>query len=264
MKENSTNCAILVPSCDLYSDLWTPFFTLFFRNWPDCPYKIYLGSNTLDFGDSRVVVLKSGHGAKWADRTLDHLGQIKEPFVLLWLEDFFMRSKVDNKLVTRIYSEFCDREANMFRLVRRPGPTSLIANANFGVIKPGAPYRVSTQAAFWRKEILMKLINPGESIWQFEHYGSLRSHIYPSGFYAVVRDVVTYKHHVVERGQWFPWEAWYFGRMKIGCDFSRRKIMPLGMTIQWTLRKATSVFGLNYLWKIFRRSAEKIFSSILK
>jgi len=39
------NCSILIPSCDKYSDLWRPFFTLFWRHWPDCPFPVYLGSN---------------------------------------------------------------------------------------------------------------------------------------------------------------------------------------------------------------------------
>lgn len=251
------NCALFVPSCDLYSDLWTPFFTVFFQNWHDCPFKIYLGSNTFIFSDSRVSVLKSGHGSKWADRTLDHLGQIEEPLILLWLEDFFLRSPVSRHAVDRIFQEFIAREAHMFRLVRRPGPTSLLPQCDFGPIDIGAPYRVSTQAAFWRKETLMDLIKSGESIWQFEHAGSLRSGIHPTGFYAVERDIVPYKHHVVERGLWFPWEAWYFGRMNIGCDFKRRKIMPFGMALKWTLRKAASLMGLGRLWKVMRRTKKQ-------
>ena len=34
--------AILIVSCDKYSDLWDPFFKLFFKFWPDCPFNIYL------------------------------------------------------------------------------------------------------------------------------------------------------------------------------------------------------------------------------
>jgi hypothetical protein len=247
------NCALLIPSCDLYSDLWKPFFAVFFRNWPDCPYEIYLGSNTFDFSDSRVKVLKSGHGANWADRTLDHLGQIKEPIILLWLEDFFLRSRVDSGAVSDVFREFCVRDAHMLRLVRRPGPTFLLSGLPFGPISPNAAYRVSTQVAFWRKETLMNLIAPGESIWQFEHAGSVRSNSYSSGFYAVGRDVVPYKHHVVERGQWFPWEAWHFGRMDIGCDFNRRRIMPSGTAAKWMLRKAVGISGAGRIWKILRR-----------
>jgi len=246
MIANPEQCAIVVPSCDAYSDLWAPFFCLFFRHWPDCPFKVYLGSNTLSFADSRAAVLKSGHGLDWATNSLDYLGQIREPVVLLWLEDFFLRSQVNSGAVSGIYREFCRRDAHMFRLVRRPGPTSLLPEGCFGPIRPGTPYRVSTQAAFWRRETLMSLIQPGESIWQFERAGSVRSNSYADGFYAVARDVVPYKHHVVQQGQWFPWEAWRFSRLNVGCDFSKRPIMPMRKASAWLVRKAVSVLAESF------------------
>jgi hypothetical protein len=45
-KNNSSdNLAVIVVSCDLYSDVWKPFFTLFFKYWNDCPFPVYLTSN---------------------------------------------------------------------------------------------------------------------------------------------------------------------------------------------------------------------------
>ena len=37
--------AILVLSCDGYTDLWRPFFENFKKKWGDCPYDIYLLTN---------------------------------------------------------------------------------------------------------------------------------------------------------------------------------------------------------------------------
>lgn len=41
----AADVAVVVASCDAYADLWEPFFRLFRRYWPDCPYPVYLGSN---------------------------------------------------------------------------------------------------------------------------------------------------------------------------------------------------------------------------
>ena len=38
---------LLVPSCDRYADLWPTFFALLRRQWPDCPFRVVLGSNHL-------------------------------------------------------------------------------------------------------------------------------------------------------------------------------------------------------------------------
>ena len=172
--------------------------------------------------------------------------------MLLWLEDCFLRQPVDTARVLELYQEFHVRNAAMLRLVRRPGPTSRLAGRDFGPIVPGTPYRVSTQAAFWRRDVLRSLIVPGETIWDFEHAGSVRSDRRPEGFYAVTRDAVPYRHHVVERGQWFPWEARRFGRMEIGCDFSRRTVMPPRVALRWLAGKARTT-ALSVLPEAWRR-----------
>ena len=41
----TSDTAILVASCDRYSDLWGPFFGVLAKRWPDCPLPIYLGMN---------------------------------------------------------------------------------------------------------------------------------------------------------------------------------------------------------------------------
>ena len=42
----SSKLAILMLSCDKYSDLWDDFFNLKERFWPDCPYHCYLATDT--------------------------------------------------------------------------------------------------------------------------------------------------------------------------------------------------------------------------
>jgi len=86
----------------------------------------------------------------------------------------------------------------------------------------------------------------GESIWQFEMDGSKRSdQLYPEGFYGTWKDIMTYRHHVVERGKWFPWEAKKFGSMNIGCDFTKRPIMSAKEAFIWRRNKLTaSLFRL--------------------
>lgn len=252
LQSNHPQVAIYIPSCDAYSDLWDPFFELLWRHWPDCPFKIYLGSNTQEFADARVVTLKSDKGLVWADRCLDHLGQISEPVVLLWLEDFFLRRRVDTSLLLMAVRDFTCLDARVFRLVSRPAPRQLLTGKYYGELEVGAAYRISTQAALWSKEFLKSMIVAGESIWQFEIKGSRRSDRFGTGFYGVDKDLLPYRHHVVERGRWFPWEAWYFGRMNIGCDFSRRAIMPAGVTAKWLLRKMAGMLGLGRIRKSLR------------
>lgn len=239
-------CSVLVPSCDAYADLWTPFLTLFWRYWPDCPFPVHLGSNDLSFDDPRVMVVHAGHGRNFTNRVREQIESLSTPFVLLMLEDFFLRRMVNTQAVLDGLDALRRLDGEVLRLVPRPKPDSPVRGyATLGRITPGAPYRVSTQAAIWKRETLLALMREGESIWEFELQGTVRSMERSEGFYGVWQPLLPYGHHVVERGKWFPWDAWRFGRMDIGCDFQRRGIMTVGETLQWTIRKTVAmVLGL--------------------
>jgi hypothetical protein len=74
---------------------------------------------------------------------------------------------------------------------------------DLGEHEPGVPFRASLQAAFWRRRVLLGLLEPGESAWEFERNASARSGAIPKGFYSARRAVLPYA-EVVARGKWSP------------------------------------------------------------
>jgi hypothetical protein len=238
---HGARCSVLIPSCDAYSDLWIPFMTLFWRYWPGCPFPVYLGSNHQAFEHPRVTTIHPGHGNNWANCVREYLAILDTPYVLLMLEDFFLRKPVETMQVVSCFEAMVKLQGMMLRLVPRPSPDLPVAGLPLiGQIKPGAPYRVSMQATIWHRQTLLDLMREGETIWQFEAQGSRRSDAMGGGFYCVWRPVLPYKHHVVERGKWFRHEARRFERMGIGCDFSRRPIMTRCEMVRWSFYKARS------------------------
>ena len=114
---------------------------------------------------------------------------------------------------------------NLLRLNPRPGPTRRIPNEyEFGILNANSPYRVSTQGSIWKKSHLRKILVEHESAWEFEINGTKRSAEYDS-YFCVWKDCLSYGHHVVERGKWFPWELWKYKRKNIGIDLKARKSM---------------------------------------
>ena len=247
-------CSVLVPSCDPYADLWTPFVTQFFGHWPDCPFPVYLGSNQASYEHPRIRMLHAGHGANWTNRVREQLEALDTPYVLLMLEDFFLRRPVDTAGVLRAFESLRELDGAVVRLVRRPAPdASVPGHPHLGEIDRGAPYRVSTQAAIWRRSALLDLMRAGESIWQFEILGSRRSDTVGPGFYGARRSLLTYDHHVVERGKWFRQEAAFFGSLQIGVDLTRRPIMTRREMLRWRLVKARSVLLDQIPWRTRQR-----------
>jgi len=248
--ETPTDCSVLIPSFDRYSDLWLPFFTLFWRYWPDCPFPVYLGSNEQVFSHPRVTTIPVGPAGSWAERIGKLLNAISTRYALMILEDFFFRRAVDNNRVLYCLQTLRELDGAMLRLIPRPGPDAPVRQfPEIGLIKPGAPYRVSTQAAIWRREFILALLRDGESIWQFEVNGTARSADIDDGFYCVWKPAMPYRHHVVERGKWFRREARRFGSMGIGCDFSRRCIMTREESLRWNLSKTRSGILRILPWK---------------
>ena len=97
------NVGVLINSCDKYSDVWEIFFPLFFKYWPNCPWEVYLGSNTKSYYHPKLKSILIGEDISWADSTSKMLEQIPHEHILFLLDDFFIFKYVDNAKVLRLY-----------------------------------------------------------------------------------------------------------------------------------------------------------------
>jgi hypothetical protein len=72
-----------------------------------------------------------------------------------------------------------------------PGPfrKSYFSPLAWEILK-GADYRISTQAAFWKKDSLMKIIELEKSAWEFENTANKSIEKQPSKIFCVSREIV--------------------------------------------------------------------------
>jgi hypothetical protein len=218
------SCAVMVSSCDAYRDLWRPFFTLFWRYWPDCPFPVYLGSNETGYEHPRVTTLKVPEQT-WSKNLKGFLEQIEADYVLMLLDDFFLDGAVDTNLLVRHLVALNSFGGTVLRIYPRPGPEERLAgHKEIGSLHPRAPYRVSAQPAFWNRQKLISLLRDDESAWEFESKGTERSQVHANGFYGTYKPLLSYC-HVVERGEWFRSAARRYKTEQIGCDFAARPVM---------------------------------------
>src|ERR1700712_4408185 len=84
---DTPSCALLVISCDNYRDLWKPFFNLLWRNWPDNPFPVYLGSIRSEYPDPRVTTLTAGEDISWSRNLRWFLEQLQTEYVLTLFDD---------------------------------------------------------------------------------------------------------------------------------------------------------------------------------
>lgn len=217
----------VVASCRHYSDAWHPFIKLFKKFYPK-GYAI-LATDSWSFDEVKQdwdEIISVGEDLGWCKNLISCLSKIEDPYFLFMQEDFFLNEKVDDSFINRCetFMKF-DDTINCIRLYPCPGPDARW-NDELGIIGSGAPYRVSCQAAIWRKSHLIDILKTVETPWQFEIEGS-RSN--PSGLYlSVYRDrkpwPVEYYCSAINRGKWNPDALKFCEDNRIYVDKTRREV----------------------------------------
>jgi len=246
---HKNDCVIYVASWDGYSDLWDPFFELFWKHWPDCPYPVYLGCNSKQFNDPRVNMLYAGTHDNWTDRTREHLAVVDAKFVLMMLDDWYLISAVNTKEIIELVELMRKLDGRMLRLVTDPKPdTALAGHPKIGLLKTGKLNRTNTHATIWDRDTLLKLMRNGESLWQFEVNGSIRSNVFSGGIYSVWKTAIKYI-GAVDAGKWTRRAASTLKEFHIECNLEARGVKTVQETykhhvlnaLATILRKVTSL-----------------------
>lgn len=194
MKENNgqtfnvSDVSIVVISCDAYKDLWKPFFYSFHKYWPDCPFPVFLASNECKYEDSKVKPILIGPDKDYSSNLLAIVKQVGSPWLILWLEDVFIISKIDTARIKKLIGDAQNDNAGYLKLITST-PWALVKDKKqeIGPIPKGVKYRSGLGLGLWNKETLLKLLKPGESAWQIDR--SNRSNSLSEPFYALTPNV---------------------------------------------------------------------------
>ena len=178
------NCTVIVNSCDKYSDLWFPYFECFKRNWADCPYDIILNTETKEYADCDlkiyVINTEKDELSDWSSRLLRCLKAVTTDIVLITLDDHFLLQPVDQSRLDKVVRCMIDDKtiASMSFLTQdRNYKTKefIYGDGKWQRQNSSTPLRVNCQTALWRKDVLERLLCPGEDAWEFEGKGTERA-----------------------------------------------------------------------------------------
>jgi hypothetical protein len=211
---------ILVSSCDEFADVWDPFFILFDKYWPDCPFPIFLSSVKKPYHSNSVQQILVEERMGWGDGVIKAIKILQRnspsEFLLLLLDDYLISEKVETEKIVKAFHVLKSIRGNYLRLIPKPGPDAPVENHPFiGHIKKNSPYRCSLQASIWRTETLLSLLRPTETPWDMEVLGSQRAKYY-DGFYCTYKPQIKYLNGI-KRGKW-TFEAYTFLNEQDLCD----------------------------------------------
>lgn len=233
--------SILINTCDKFEDCWDPFFKLLSIYWPDCTGHLYLNTEykSYTYPELQIVATRGcqdktikGERATWSQCLRWALDKIDTDIVLYMQEDYFLKDYVKNELVEEYVSLMSqDDTIKCIHLtdqaVQAEGPSKY---EHLDLVKCKQRYRVSCQAALWRKEELYALIRDYESAWEFEEFGSKRSAVLGHTYLCVSRkivklntfEIIPYIFTGIIQGRWFEQTVPLFEKHTIQIDWEKR------------------------------------------
>ena len=151
---------ILVLSCDKYEPCWKPFFTLLDKYYPNHP-EAYLLCETKKCDYSKTINVDSEN---WCERFRKALEQIEDDYVLVMLDDFFIRKPVDTKRINEIQFDN-DTAVYNFELEYREPKQRL---EEWDIQKNNQVYLNSCQPSIWNRKILMQRLQTNKTPQEWE------------------------------------------------------------------------------------------------
>lgn len=230
--------SILVNTCDAYSDLWEPFLYLLWFNWEESKKKnIYFNTETInkDTIAENVCFINKKYEKKdrWGGRLLHSLKNIDSDYVVVLMDDFFLRKKVSvEKLSIALEAMERDKHIACFYLIdtlNQDKEDGLYSG--YTEVPKGKNYRLNSAPAIWRKASLIRYTEEKDNPWAWEYFGSCRTNRTNEKFYAVskVREPVYDYAHVVYRGQWLGKDILpLLQQYSLNVDFNKREIIRIG------------------------------------
>lgn len=226
---------ILVGTLDPYNAAWPVFCHGMSKYWPELKWPVKAATNGLDFpcGDG----LKVGAYKDWAQNTRRSLERLDTPVVLWMLEDSWLTAVPDTEVLSQFAQHIVDGKADYIRLIN----SNAVTNAGLTsfddrlfVFSKTSKYRTSLCPSIWNRQVFIDLLKQGESIWDFEVKGTVRSRDYmfcctnawdwiylPIAFPSKNSE---WSSTPITRGKWTGSAKKYVAREGLSVDFSQHPI----------------------------------------
>ena len=255
-----TNYSLLVNTTDSFEDCWNPFFTLFARYWPQYSGTIYLNTETksFTFPNLNIKSIKNNDQTpskkiSWSECLIQALKDIDNEVILYMQEDYFIKDTVNNDLVEKYAALMnANKDIHCIHLTDQAVEAENFPSQYEGLLPVvlNQRYRISCQAALWRKEVLYSYLRSYENAWQFEEFGSKRGTILKHNFYVVDRmlvkldeiEIIPYIFTGIIQGRWYEAIVPLFQKNGIIVDYSNRGFYQNGT-------RKSKIGKLRYQWQ---------------
>ena len=176
MDSLNNRITLLVNSCDKYDDLWFAFFTLLKKYWRPLDTQIIFNTESLDYtheGLNIKCVHPRNKNIPYGERLLNALKYVETEYVIIMLDDFFLRDYVNATDIAQIVN-WMDNDKNIVYF--NCDCTPVYADwedekyPGYKRIPWGNEYILNMQAAVWRTDKFVRYWSNNVSPWEWELY----------------------------------------------------------------------------------------------
>ncbi len=165
--------AVIVFSCDAYSDLWDNFFNCFEKFWHDNNCDCYLVNNFKEYKRPGVIVLNAG-GGDWSSRAKFALESVPCKHVLTFLDDYYLYDHVSTVEIGKVVEYVISNNISYYQLDMTDKEDyfswrSYDQKDYLFEIPKNRRYWVDTSVSIWDKAFFLELLGDEDySAWKFE------------------------------------------------------------------------------------------------
>ena len=177
--------------------------------------------------------MTNGIDTPWSKRLKMSIQKTKNDIVLVMVEDFFLRSKIDKSLIDNFLLLMNGTDKIDHIRLLAPQKKVNVEKSEFDYLDRmdnNTDLRFTYLPGLWKKNTILKYVKNYESPFSSERFGNIRSKIYKDGFYSVSKEYI--KHNgqfydceqsgVIFKGKWARWVSAFFEKEGIRIDYSKR------------------------------------------
>ena len=268
----------MVTSCDKYEDAWHPFFELLHIYANDFPYPIVLNTERKHYASPHfnIRVINTPQKTTWSQRLKNVLNQIETEFVLLIIDDYFLKAPFDKERFEKVLAYLRENiDVGVVDIAPRWASSEAEVQYNLShndiednfYVRERDEWNITLVPTVWRKQFLTDLLRAHEDVWTFEYYSGMRAKktgMRVVRFVTHTPTIYEYDYQIwtgmgITRGQWLPKNADFFRQHGISVDFSGLGILNVSSVdeIKNLNRKSVRAIinGINR--RIYRRITKK-------
>ena len=218
---------IVVMSCDKNQDLFFPFYYCMEKYWKDHPDIIYSTESVVN--PYYKTICKNYAINQWTKRVRETVKEIDDDYILLTVDDLFIRDYVDTKKVENICSFLFGYIASI-NLEFSFDKADLPLNDEVLFRNQQGRFKLSCMCQIWQKKALLDLFDYDIDPWQFEKNNLAKNYTY---LISKNGDVINWGkmrddwHWGIVKGKWTKECREFFEKEGIKIDYSKRGFIDI-------------------------------------